>query len=129
MKLNMKEARRADYADYREVAVLKYSPMHYFFVILGFCISVVFPILFAIWTVLTSQPIATVVKTALCLVPIGFICFVISFRSKASCRQCGRVIEVYWCQESDERGRRSGPLAVCESCHAYEVRLTSDDIG
>lgn len=125
----MKQVSRADYADYRELPILKYSRMHQFFVLLGFSLAVLFPIGYGIWVLLSARPIGDAVKMALYLLPFGFLCFVISFRSKASCRQCQGEIEIFWCHESDEKGRRSGPFAVCESCHAYEARLTSDDFS
>lgn len=125
----MKQVSRADYADYRELPILKYSWTHTFFRLLGFSIAVLFPTGFGIWVLLSARPIGDAAKMALYLLPLGFLCFVISFRSKASCRQCQGKIEIFWCHESDEKGRRSGPLAVCESCHAYEARLTSDDFS
>ncbi len=127
MKLGMKEARRQDYSDYQEATILKYSRTQYLCVILGLCISVVFPILYTIWVLLSSRPIGDAVKIYFYALPMGFICFAYSFRCKASCLQCDGDIEIFWCQESDEQGRRSGPLAVCESCRTFEARLSSDD--
>lgn len=122
----MKDAKRSDFAGFRECKVQRHSALFYLLRVGGFAITVVLPTIFGIWTIANDRPIKDAVLFGFAMVPIGFAGFALSFRAPAFCAQCGRKIEQLWSVEDRPEGRYSGVIAVCRSCKAYEVILSRE---
>lgn len=125
---HMKEAIVSDFNGYASDEIIIHSKWFYIFRIGGFFIAVVIPLFVLIWGITTGN-IKHAVIFGFCMLPIGFIGFVLSFKASSSCKFCGSPLDVYWSNEVRANGRYSGTISVCKSCKKYEARISYDSDG
>ena len=121
----MKIASISDFSEYIEDKIIIHSKWFYIFRLGGFFIGVILPIFALIFGVATGS-IKHAVIFMFCMMPIGFMGFVLSFKAPSFCKSCGSLLDQYWSNEVRVDGRYSGTISVCKSCKKYEARISYD---
>lgn len=121
----MKNASVADFAGFQEKKLLKRTPLFFVARIGGFLVTTVGSLGFGIWAVVTNHDkLGAIVVCGLVL--FGFAGFVVSNHVASYCSQCGNRLEQFWSAETRGRSRYTGPIFVCNSCKAFEARISQE---
>jgi hypothetical protein len=124
----MEYASTSDFSEYDEEKIIHHPTWYYILRVGGFCISIVLPLIGLICGI-SSGAIKQVVLFMFCMLPLGFIGFILSFKVAAYCRICEDTLAKYWSKEVRQDGRYSGLIAVCNHCKKYEPRISYDFEG